>query len=68
MATRKPIEPKRAAAAGRASNPKGKVYRSVAEIRRSFYPKAGSERSRESTRVGNDVVGRTSKPGGALHA
>jgi hypothetical protein len=48
------------------SSPQGKVYRSVAEIRRSYYPKAGSERAR-AARVTNDTVGRSTKPRAALN-
>lgn len=45
-----------------------KVYRSMNEIRRAFYPKASSERSalRGSARTKNGTLGRSAKTGGAL--
>ena len=57
---------KPAGSAEQKTPPQGKVYRSVAEIRRSYYPKAGSERARD-TRVAHDAAGRRETgPGGAL--
>jgi hypothetical protein len=66
MPSSKPTKTARGVASEPKSPPQGKVYRSVAEIRRSFYPKAGHERSREM-RVANHTD-RPTKPGGALSA
>jgi hypothetical protein len=39
-----------------------KVYRSVAEIRRAFYPKAGSETAKARARASHELL-RTSRDG-----
>lgn len=66
MPTRKSTSAKGPRAA-RSSTPKNKVYRSMAEIRRTFYPKANNEQVRNRDRASNETFVRSSsKPGGAL--
>lgn len=53
--------------AGAGAGKDKKVYRSMAEIRRAFYPKAGDEKSKAHQRASHDLLAtRRSGQGGAL--
>lgn len=48
---------------GSSTSAQTKVYRSINEIRRAFYPKAGEQRSAASARAKNNILGRTTTAG-----